>query len=222
MDLEAFVGTGLQINDQTAGRALPLSHQERWSGSEISHAATPNAATVAPYRLRFEASVHFKTHYDEADWLLALSSLFCQLVFLLVGWKSCVGRPQIRRAGARWRQGPACKTGSAPAFVVRWHTKNRKTPATMSKRAQDTGDASSLSDPNAATFTHLSVVWDVNFDSQQIAATAEYDVKVSTKGADLFLDTKSLAIQEIVVDGTVVADWTLEDGIEVSYAPYYN
>ena len=85
----------------------------------------------------------------------------------------------------------------------------------MAERAQDTGDASSLSDPNAATFTHLSVTWDVNFDSHQIAATAEYDVKVSTKGADLFLDTKSLAIQEIVVDGTVVADWTLEDDIEV-------
>ncbi len=86
----------------------------------------------------------------------------------------------------------------------------------MAKRAaQDTGDASSLSDPNAATFTHLSVTWDVNFDTHTVAATAEYDVKVSTKGADLFLDTKSLAIQEIVVDGTVVADWTLEDDIEV-------
>ena len=88
----------------------------------------------------------------------------------------------------------------------------------IAKRAQDTGDASSLSDPNAATFTHLSLTWDVNFDSQQIAATAEYDVKVSTKGAEhLFLDTKGVDIQEILVDGTDVANWTLEDGIAVSY-----
>ena len=100
--------------------------------------------------------------------------------------------------------------------------KNATPAATMAKRAQDTGDASSLSDPNAATFTHLSLTWDVNFDSQQIAATAEYDVKVSTKGADLFLDTKSLAIQEIVVDGTIVANWTLEDGIEVSTSAFIN
>ena len=83
---------------------------------------------------------------------------------------------------------------------------------------QDTGgDASSLSDPNAATFTHLSVAWDVNFDTHVITATAQYDVTVHTKGADLFLDTKGLAIGNISVDGTESADWTLEDDIKVRY-----
>ena len=83
---------------------------------------------------------------------------------------------------------------------------------------QDTGgDASSLSDPNAATFTHLSVAWDVNFDTHVITATAQYDVAVPTKGADLFLDTKGLAIGNVSVDGTEIADWTLEDDIEVRY-----
>lgn len=83
---------------------------------------------------------------------------------------------------------------------------------------QDTGgDASSLSDPNAATFTHLSVAWDVNFDTHVITATAQYDVTVHTKGADLFLDTKGLSVSSVSVDGTEIADWTLEDDIEVRY-----
>lgn len=82
---------------------------------------------------------------------------------------------------------------------------------------QDTGgDASSLSDPNAATFTHLSVAWDVNFDTHVITAKAQYDVTV-TKGADLFLDTKGLSVSSVSVDGTDIADWTLEDDIEVRY-----
>ena len=81
---------------------------------------------------------------------------------------------------------------------------------------KDAGDASSLSDPNAATFTHLSVAWDVNFDSHVISATAQYEVNVNTKGADLYLDTQSLSIQAISVDGSDIADWTLEAGIEVS------
>ena len=81
---------------------------------------------------------------------------------------------------------------------------------------QDTGgDASSLSDPNAATFTHLSVAWDVNFDTHVITATAQYDVTVLSKGAGLFLDTKGLDVSTISVDGTEIADWTLENGIEV-------
>ena len=81
---------------------------------------------------------------------------------------------------------------------------------------QDTGgDASSLSDPNAATFTHLSVAWDINFDTHVITAEAQYDVAVFSKGADLFLDTKGLDVSTISVDGTEIADWTLEDDIKV-------
>ena len=82
---------------------------------------------------------------------------------------------------------------------------------------QDTGgDASSLSDPNAATFTHLSVAWDVNFDTHVITATAQYDV-MNTKGSDLVLDTKGLAIGNVSVDGAEIADWTLEDDIKVRW-----
>lgn len=81
---------------------------------------------------------------------------------------------------------------------------------------QDTGgDASSLSDPNAATFTHLSVAWDINFDTHVIAAKAQYNVVVNAKGADLFLDTKGLDVSTISVDGSEIANWTLEDDIEV-------
>ena len=81
---------------------------------------------------------------------------------------------------------------------------------------QDTGvDASSLSDPTAATFTHLSVAWDINFDTHVITAEAQYDVAVFSKGADLFLDTKGLDVSTVSVDGTEIADWTLEDDIEV-------
>lgn len=95
-----------------------------------------------------------------------------------------------------------------------WANATKRT--TMAAAKQDTGgDASSLSDPNAATFTHLSVAWDVNFDTHVIAATAQYDVTIKTKGADLFLDTKSLTITNVTVDGTDVADWTLEDAVEV-------
>ena len=86
----------------------------------------------------------------------------------------------------------------------------------MAAKRDTGGDASSLSDPNAATFTHLSVAWDVNFGTHVITATAQYDVTVNTKGADaFFLDTKGLAIGNVSVDGTEIADWTLEDDIEV-------
>ena len=200
------------------GSAVESGDCAGWSGSEISHAATPNAVTVAPYWLRFEASVHFKMHC-EADCIFALTLLPTRLL---------IGRLEVMRwrdATSAEREGRLSigeRCGGAKAGAVRPQSTQKKTQATMAKRAQDTGDASSLSDPNAATFTHLSLTWDVNFDSQQIAATAEYDVKVSTKGADLFLDTKSLAIQEIVVDGTIVANWTLEDGIEVSTSAFIN
>lgn len=91
------------------------------------------------------------------------------------------------------------------------------TLSTMAAKQDTGGDASSLSDPNAATFTHLSVAWDVNFDTHVITATAQYDVTVNTKGSDLFLDTKGLSVSSVSVDGTEIADWTLEDDIEVRY-----
>lgn len=110
MDLEAFVGTGLQINDQTDGRALPLSHQEGGVGAK-SHTLQPRTPLLW-HRIgfRFGASVHFKTHYDEADWLLR------SIVVTLLPTRLLIGRLEVMRwaaadkAGwrARWRhrQGP--------------------------------------------------------------------------------------------------------------------
>lgn len=84
-------------------------------------------------------------------------------------------------------------------------------------------DASSLSNPNVATFAHLSWTADVNFETHIITATATYDVKISASGNDaaagteLWLDTRGLSIDTVEIDGTEISHWTLEDDVEVSF-----
>ena len=99
MDLEAFVGTGLQINDQTDGRALPLSHQEGGVGAK-SHTLQPRTPLLW-HRIgfRFGASVHFKTHYDEADWLLR------SIVVTLLPTRLLIGRLEVMRWAAADKAG---------------------------------------------------------------------------------------------------------------------
>ena len=98
--------------------------------------------------------------------------------------------------------------------------------STMASPSSDR-DASSLSNPNVATFTHLSWTADVNFDTHVITAVATYDVLCNDETAgtatvaeaasssELWLDTRGLTIGAVEIDGSEVADWTLEDGIKV-------
>eukprot|EP00562_Extubocellulus_spinifer_P025519 CAMPEP_0178657644 /NCGR_PEP_ID=MMETSP0698-20121128/25513_1 /TAXON_ID=265572 /ORGANISM="Extubocellulus spinifer, Strain CCMP396" /LENGTH=704 /DNA_ID=CAMNT_0020299871 /DNA_START=17 /DNA_END=2131 /DNA_ORIENTATION=- len=87
--------------------------------------------------------------------------------------------------------------------------------APPSSPSSDNRDASSLSDPDVATFTHLSWRADVSFETHVITAVALYDVLCSDEASSqLWLDTRGLTIDTVEVDGNEVTNWTLEASIK--------
>ncbi|MGB0175905.1 MAG: M1 family metallopeptidase [Owenweeksia sp.] len=95
---------------------------------------------------------------------------------------------------------------AASALLSCNNPKNEDVKNTESKEYVD--DVHTYANPNTAVVTHLN--WDatVDFENEQIQATATWDIKTSAEAEAITFDTYGLKIKEVKVDGKV-ADYTL-------------
>ena len=82
--------------------------------------------------------------------------------------------------------------------------------ADYATRCSSRTDHCTYSKPEEAACKHLRLDWSVDFDAKTLAGSAEWDVELLAAPTKLHLDTKSLAIKGVTVDGAT-ADFELGD-----------